>query len=128
MSFHALTSITGVLGFTHLLRQGKNIALVLPSFEVHPDDFNKLAANLEANITLSNIVINPQLNLWVGTLSGPGLYVMQIVLGVISVVLIIFGAIKFRAVLQWFNGCRLSITHVLIWLEIIANFCKSTHA
>jgi hypothetical protein len=117
-------SVSGVLGFTNLLRQGKNIALVLPSFEVHPDDFNKLAANLEANITLSNIVINPQLNLWVGTLSGPGLYVMQIVLGVISAVLIIFGAIKFRAVLQWFNGCRLSITHVLIWLEIIANFLR----
>lgn len=108
-----------------MLRQGKLVPLVLPSFEVHPADYSQLAAHLEAEATVLNIVITPQQNLWVGTLSGPGLYVMQILLGLISVALVVFGVIKFRAVLQWFNGCKLSITHVLIWLEIIANFRKS---
>ncbi len=119
-----LTQLAAILGFTNFLRQGKTVPLVLPAFEVHGEDYDKIAANLDANITVQNVIIDPQQNKWVATFSSPGLYVMQIVLGIISLGLIIFGGIKFRAVLQWFNGCKLSITHLLIWIEIIANFRK----
>lgn len=117
--------LAAILGFTNFLRQGKTVPLVLPTYEVHGDDFSKIASNLDTNdVVVQDVVLNPQLNRWISTFASPGLYVMQILLGVISLGLIVFGATKFRAVLQWFNGCRLSITYVLIWLEIIANFRK----